>query len=108
VFTRIRGTKERRGASTRGHRSEDKGTTWSKRETIISDFQRGSKVDPDDEQRLFRDISPGGRRPATGAAYVVWQDLRFGPRSSIAFSQSRDGGPGPRPSESTKRPLRIG
>jgi hypothetical protein len=23
---------------------------------------------------------------------VVWQDLRFGPRSSIAFSQSLDGG----------------
>jgi hypothetical protein len=30
--------------------------------------------------------------PTTGAVYVVWQDLRFGPRSSIAFSQSRDGG----------------
>ena len=30
--------------------------------------------------------------PTTGAVYVVWQDLRFGPRSSIAFSQSLDGG----------------
>jgi hypothetical protein len=28
----------------------------------------------------------------TGAVYLVWQDSRFGPRSSIAFSQSLDGG----------------
>ena len=27
----------------------------------------------------------------TGAVYLVWQDSRFGPRSSIALSQS-DGG----------------
>jgi hypothetical protein len=28
----------------------------------------------------------------SGAIYVVWQDNRFGPRSSIALSQSLDGG----------------
>ena len=26
------------------------------------------------------------------AVYLVWQDMRFGPRSSVAFSQSLDGG----------------
>ncbi|MGH3319835.1 MAG: maleylpyruvate isomerase N-terminal domain-containing protein [Streptosporangiaceae bacterium] len=28
----------------------------------------------------------------SGAIYLVWQDARFGPRSSVAFSQSLDGG----------------
>jgi hypothetical protein len=75
-------------------RSEDKGATWSKREITISDFRRGIVVDPDDgAAHRTGDINAEAVvDPTTGAVYVVWQDLRFGPRSSIAFSQSLDGG----------------
>jgi hypothetical protein len=30
--------------------------------------------------------------PNSEAVYLVWQDMRFGPRSSVAFSRSLDGG----------------
>jgi hypothetical protein len=51
-------------------------------------------VDPDDgAPHRTGDIDPVAVvDPTTGAVYVVLQDLRFGPRSSIAFSQSLDGG----------------
>ncbi len=97
VFTQIRGPKnehDTRGFNIAAIRSEDKGATWSKREIIISDFRRGIVVDPDDgAAHRTGDINPEAIvDPTTGAVYVVWQDLRFGPRSSIAFSQSLDGG----------------
>jgi len=97
VFTLIRGAKnehDTRGFNIAAIRSEDNGATWSKREIIISDFRRGIVVDPDDG-RAHRtgDINPEAvADPTSGAVYVVWQDNRFGPRSSIAFSQSLDGG----------------
>jgi hypothetical protein len=97
VFTLIRGRKNEQG--TRGlHiaaiRSTDHGTTWSKDETIISDFRRGIVADPDDAApHRTGDINPEAAvDPASGAVAVVWQDNRFGPRSSIAYSQSLDGG----------------
>jgi hypothetical protein len=97
VFTQLRGTKnehDTRGFNIAAIRSGDKGTTWSKREIIISDFQRGIVVDPDDgAAHRTGDINAEAVvDPTSGAVYVVWQDLRFGPRSSIAFSQSLDGG----------------
>jgi hypothetical protein len=97
VFTQIRGPKnehDTRGFNIAAIRSEDKGATWSKREIIISDFRRGIVVDPDDgAAHRTGDINPEAIvDPTTGAVYVVWQDLRFGPRSSIAFSQSLNGG----------------
>jgi hypothetical protein len=97
VFTQIRGPKnehDTRGFNIAAIRSEDKGATWSKREIIISDFRRGIVVDPDDgAAHRTGDINPEAIvDPTTGRVYVVWQDLRFGPRSSIAFSQSLNGG----------------
>jgi hypothetical protein len=97
VFTLLRGAKNEKG--TRGTniaaiRSADHGATWTKQEVIISDFRRGIVVDPDDG-RAHRtgDINAEAAvDPATGAIYVVWQDSRFGPRSSIALSRSGDGG----------------
>jgi hypothetical protein len=97
VFTLLRGAKNEKG--TRGTniaaiRSADHGTTWTKQEVIISDFRRGIVVDPDDSfAHRTGDINPEAAvDPATGAIYVVWQDSRFGPRSSVALSRSGDGG----------------
>jgi hypothetical protein len=97
VFTLIRGAKnehDTRGFNIAAIRSADNGATWTKREIIISDFRRGIVIDPDDgAAHRTGDINPEAIvDPTTGAIYVVWQDLRFGPRSSIAFSQSLDGG----------------
>jgi hypothetical protein len=97
VFTQLRGTKnehDTRGFNIAAIRSGDKGATWSKREIIISDFRRGIVVDPDDAApHRTGDINPEAVvDPTSGAVCVVWQDNRFGPRSSIAFSQSLDGG----------------
>ncbi|HZC99511.1 MAG TPA: sialidase family protein [Actinomycetes bacterium] len=97
VFTLLRGPKNEhgtRGVNIAAIRSADHGATWSKRETIISDFRRGIVVDPDDEKpHRTGDINPEvAVDTTTGALYVVWQDSRFGPRSSIALSQSLDGG----------------
>jgi hypothetical protein len=97
VFTLVRGAKNEKG--TRGThiaaiRSADHGATWTKQEVIISDFQRGIVLDPDDGAfHRTGDINPEAAvDPATGRIYVVWQDSRFGPRSSIALSSSPDGG----------------
>jgi hypothetical protein len=75
-------------------RSDDRGETWSKKEIVIDNFLRGIVVDPDDGQPVRTgDINPEvAVDPNTGALYAVWQDRRFGPRSSVAFSQSLDGG----------------
>jgi hypothetical protein len=97
VFTLLHGTRndqDTRGYSIAAIRSTDHGATWTKKEIIINDFLRGIVVDPDDgAAHRTGDINPEvAVDPGTGALYVVWQDLRFGPRSSIAFSQSLDGG----------------
>jgi hypothetical protein len=89
-----------RGFSIALIRSDDHGATWSKRATIVDrhfTFQ-GLVIDPDDPNTTTRvvrtgDIIPQGTvDPNSGAIYLVFQDARFGPRSSIAFTQSLDGG----------------
>jgi hypothetical protein len=97
VFTLFRGAKNEKG--TRGTniaaiRSTDHGATWTRQETIISDFRRGIVVDPDDgaPHRTGDINAEAAVDPASGAIYVVWQDSRFGARSSVALSQSLDGG----------------
>jgi hypothetical protein len=103
VFTLIRGAKNEKG--TRGFhiaviRSTDHGATWDKQETIVDRFFRGVVIDPDsplppgvEARHRTGDINAEiAVDRDTGAVYLVWQDSRFGPRSSIAFSQSLDGG----------------
>src|ERR671914_593709 len=103
VFTLLRGTKNEQG--TRGFhiaviRSTDHGATWDKQETIVDRFFRGVVIDPDsplppgvEARHRTGDINAEiAVDRDTGAVYLVWQDSRFGPRSSIAFSQSLDGG----------------
>jgi hypothetical protein len=97
VFTLLRGRRndnDTRGANIAVIRSADHGATWTKQETIVSDFRRGIVVDPDDgAAHRTGDINAEvAVDRASGAIYVVWQDSRFGPRSSIALSQSLDGG----------------
>jgi hypothetical protein len=103
VFTLIRGAKNEQG--TRGFhiaviRSSDQGATWDRQETIVDRFFRGVVIDPDsplpqgvEARHRTGDINAEIAVDRTaGAVYLVWQDSRFGPRSSIAFSQSLDGG----------------
>jgi hypothetical protein len=103
VMTMIRGTRNDQG--TRGFhiaviRSTDHGETWDKQETIVDRFFRGIVIDPDaplpagvEARHRTGDINAEiAVDRTTGAVYLVWQDSRFGPRSSIAFSQSLDGG----------------
>ncbi len=89
-----------RGFTIAAIRSSDHGATWSRSAITVdrhNTFQ-GLVVDPDDPNtatRLVRtgDIVPQvAVDPSSGAIYVVFQDSRFGPRSSIAFTQSLDGG----------------
>lgn len=102
-FDLIQGATNRppgRGFSIGLVRSEDHGVTWDRRATIVdrhNTFQ-GLVIDPDDPNPATNpvrtgDIIPQGTvDPNTGAIYLVFQDMRFGPRSSIAFTQSLDGG----------------
>ena len=103
VFTLIRGARNDQG--TRGFhiaviRSSDHGETWDKQETIVDRFFRGVVIDPDsplpqgvEARHRTGDINAEiAVDRESGAVYLVWQDSRFGPRSSIAFSQSLDGG----------------
>jgi hypothetical protein len=96
VFTLVRTSNQRdtRGFSIALIRSADRGATWTKKEIVIDNFLRGIVVDPDDNQPVRTgDINPEvAVDPTSGALYAVWQDRRFGPRSSIAFSQSLNGG----------------
>lgn len=97
VFTQIRAFKnsgDTRGTFISAIRSTDHGATWTKQEVTISDFQRGIVRDPDDNAaHRTGDINPEAAvDPNTGTIYVVWQDRRFGPASSIALSRSTDGG----------------
>jgi len=82
-------------------RSSDHGETWPRRAITVdrhNTFQ-GLVVDPDDPNAATRTVRTGDIIPQvtvdpnSGALYVVFQDSRFAPvRSSIAFSQSLDGG----------------
>jgi hypothetical protein len=81
-------------------RSTDQGATWSKKAITVdrhNTFQ-GLVVDPDDPNAATRPVRTGDIIPQitvdpnSGAIYVVFQDSRFGPRSSIGFTQSLDGG----------------
>jgi hypothetical protein len=87
-----------RGFSIALIRSEDRGATWSKRAIVVDRHFRLPVIDPDDPSADTRRVRTGDIIPQvtvdpnSGAVYVVWQDARFGPRSSIAFSQSLDGG----------------
>jgi hypothetical protein len=81
-------------------RSSDQGATWDVKETIVDRFFRGIVIDPDSPlpagvvaSHRTGDINAEvAVDRTTGAVYLVWQDSRFGPRSSIALSQSLDGG----------------
>jgi Neuraminidase (sialidase) len=81
-------------------RSEDNGDSWDKQATIVDrhfSFQ-GVVIDPDNPDPNTRRVRTGDILPeiatdlGSEAVYLVWQDMRFGPRSSVAFSQSLDGG----------------
>jgi hypothetical protein len=103
VFDLIQGATNRppgRGFSIAVIRSSDHGATWTRREVLVdrhNTFQ-GLVVDPDDPNPATNPVRTGDIIPQitvdrnSGAIYVVFQDSRFGPRSSIAFSQSLDGG----------------
>jgi hypothetical protein len=103
VFDLIQGAANRppgRGFSIAVIRSTDNGATWSRRAIIVdrhSTFQ-GLVIDPDDPNPATQPVRTGDIIPQvtvdpnSGAIYIVFQDARFGPRSSIAFTQSLDGG----------------
>ena len=90
-----------RGFSIQVIRSTNRGATWSKNAITVdrhNTFQ-GLVVDPDDPNTATRPVRTGDivpqitADPNSGALYVVFQDARFGGvRSSIAFTQSLDGG----------------
>ena len=104
VFDLIQGATNRppgRGFSIAVIRSSDHGATWSRRAITVdrhNTFQ-GLVVDPDDPNPATQPVRTGDIIPQitvdpnSGAIYVVFQDARFSPvRSSIAFTQSLDGG----------------
>jgi hypothetical protein len=97
IFTQIRVFKNEqgsRGTFIAAIRSNDHGANWTQNEVLIARFQRGIVRDPDDNaaHRTGDINAEAAVDPNTGAVYVVWQDSRFGPRSSIALSRSDDGG----------------
>jgi hypothetical protein len=104
LFDLIQGATNRppgRGFSIAVIRSGDHGATWSRRAITVdrhNTFQ-GLVVDPDDPNPATQPVRTGDIipqitvDPTSGAIYVVFQDARFAPvRSSIAFTQSLDGG----------------
>ena len=100
AFDLIHETAQPSGFSIAVIRSEDKGKTWDNRATIVdrhNSFQ-GIVIDPDNPNTNTRRVRTGDILPEVAtdlnseAVYLVWQDARFGPRSSVAFSQSLDGG----------------
>ena len=74
-------------------RSGDKGATWS---PVIraSDIQPAGVTDPEtgDPVRAGGILAEVAVDRNSGALYAVWQDSRFSGVSSVAFSQSTDGG----------------
>ncbi len=75
-------------------RSANHGRTWDTVPVVVDDQQTVPVVDPETREPIRAgDVIPEvAVDPNSGALYVVWQDSRFGPRSSIAFSRSIDGG----------------
>lgn len=96
VFDLVHFTRDRRirGFDIALIRSENRGQTWDRQPTIVDRHLVGQVRDPEDGDPVRTgDIIPEvAVDPDSGAIYVVWQDGRFGPDSSVAFSQSRDGG----------------
>jgi hypothetical protein len=97
VFTQIRAFRNdqgSRGFTISSITSEDNGATWTQKESTVSRFFRGVVVDPDDGAfHRTGDINPEVAVDMdTGRLYAVWQDSRFGPRSSIALAWSDDAG----------------
>jgi hypothetical protein len=85
-----------RGFSIAVIRSDDRGESWDKHATIVDHHNafQGMVVDPDDGDPVRTgDILPEvASDPNSENVYLVWQDMRFGTPSSVAFSQSTDGG----------------
>ena len=100
AFDLIHETAQPRGFSIAVIRSEDNGESWDKHATVVDrhDSFQGIVIDPDNPNTNTRRVRTGDILPEVAtdlnseAVYLVWQDARFGPRSSVAFSQSLDGG----------------
>jgi hypothetical protein len=100
LINNFKNAQESRGFSIAVIRSEDNGATWDQHATIVDrhfSFQ-GVVIDPENPNTSTRRVRTGDILPEVAAdpnsdtVYLVWQDMRFGPRSSVAFSQSVDGG----------------
>jgi hypothetical protein len=99
AFDLIHDTAQPRGFSIAVIRSEDRGDTWDKHATVVDrhDSFQGIVRDPENLGLTGR-VRTGDILPEVASdlnsesVYLVWQDARFGPRSSVAFSQSDDGG----------------
>jgi hypothetical protein len=99
AFDLIKETAQPKGFSIAVIRSEDQGGTWDKHATIVDrhDSFQGIVRDPENLGLTGR-VRTGDILPEVASdlnsesVYLVWQDARFGPRSSVAFSQSDDGG----------------
>ena len=75
-------------------RSANRGRTWDAEPVVVADQEFRAVRDPETREPVRAgDVIPEvAVDPNSGALYAVWQDRRFGPRNSIAFSRSVDGG----------------
>jgi hypothetical protein len=75
-------------------RSSDRGASWDAEPVVVDDQEPATVRDPEtrDPVRAGDVIPEVAVAPGTGALYVVWQDARFGPSSSVALTRSLDGG----------------
>jgi len=75
-------------------RSANRGRSWSAAPVVVDDQDTVAVRDPETREPVRAgDVIPEvAVDPGSGALYVVWQDSRFGPRNSVAFSRSVDGG----------------
>jgi hypothetical protein len=75
-------------------RSPNRGLTWGAEPVVVDDQDTLAVRDPETREPVRAgDVIPEvAVDPNSGALYVVWQDSRFGPRNSVAFSRSVDGG----------------
>jgi hypothetical protein len=75
-------------------RSANRGATWDTEPVVVDDQDTRSVRAPEPREAIRAgDVIPEvAVDPSSGALYVVWQDSRFGPRNSVAFSRSLDGG----------------
>jgi hypothetical protein len=75
-------------------RSTNRGRSWEAAPVVVDDQDTVAVRDPETREPVRAgDVIPEvAVDPGSGALYVVWQDSRFGPRNSVAFSRSLDGG----------------